>query len=353
MLNIYLKYPPNLIYSERVELVVRTSSGKELALQAFLTYELEKGSITNRTIIAVKESGLAKILLSATQVEAFNQFKEEIRNEQRRQGGATIGYKKIVVDILNIDYSEDRNAAIGKYGAVPVFMTSYSTNVEFNGVTFVGKVAITPDVKLGLGYARNEDTVISNKYFIQTLLVNPLLYFRKYFEDISDLFVAIENPNNINFKNYYQGNIAAALDYCRRVEAILGQSIKDKRKALRNNLSQLSKEDQDNLDVVDFLYSFIYLMINELYKLIGIQHKLERFEKDAAKLKLKADNLSMRANEVARIYDSYVAGETNEIDLNTGVENREPPIWVRRFAHFASFINLLKHILEKNEIETP
>ena len=118
-------------------------NNQNLFFKAHLTYDLFNTNSDERDLLIVRDKALSYLPLSGKTKKHYETLKLELLREVNR-GKRTVTLKRIVMKIYNdtTGVYKDFSAAVYRYGAIPVFITNSTTDLNYRGSQFKVRIAV-------------------------------------------------------------------------------------------------------------------------------------------------------------------------------------------------------------------
>ena len=332
----------------------------DISLSGFLTYEFFPQKSTYRNLLILSESN---VLISNEIKHNYGFFKETLKSNINR--GKFIGIKSVVNQIVDGSLCiDDVKIAIHKFGPVPVYILPGIHSLTFKGKevnVFLGVYPCLPNRNTNKNNRKLYATptfINSKQEYLECLDLGLGFLFKRYFEDIAEDMVDIENHLS-NTKVF---------ERAKAIEMTLAGSIKQKIDTVMPSLAEWEKyinkdyfycsqikeceifeKTADWLYLASYSRIFSLYFINELYKHIGLSSQsnkyLDRFKsmEDVFKKLLGEENLHLvkqnlnQYNDLSKALHFYI--NKQYIDLQNLKNNTKT--WTDQIIDFAKFVSLL------------
>lgn len=320
--------------------------------RGWLTYEIYPQKPESRTLLLIKGS---EGLLEGKNLQEYAGFRDHL---QREASGRVRSAKNIVNKLADGDISlPNVRVAIHRFGAVPVYVPPFEYKTEFDSDELVIQLALYPSLRKKHTRREGRAEFLSNQTeFVKALGLETSRLMQRYLEDVGECFYDIE----------YHLDLAGVFERAMEAERLLAESIKSKLEAsLPSRASLLAldrgqvtdpfqrvscqffKEKTDTLLSARYARNFALYFLNELYKIVGISSRSEKYLNEFSAIRKEFDSRkgegyyeeATRDNldDIRTLRRALQAYHRKDYDQLNGIASDVP--WVDRFIEFSQFIS--------------
>ena len=336
-----------------------------------ITYDVRYGDFNRNLILLRGNSDLAQKFLSKNKSikQEYDEILENlpsVLDMTEKRMSKTERTKEYVNKLFSqLDLFDNNSVAVYKFGYVPVLKipgSKVSSNCKYD-------IGIYPQEKQESGHGRKKygypPGISTDTEFLKSIAIEPLKLFKKYLDDIGELFHLIEHSSRVDH----------ILRLCKEIEELKGESIDSKLRKVYpedyvENPEDYKKQSKNWPKIMSqkkivalrnhpiffmarFARQLSMLMVNEVYRIIGLEDKITKYQNRLIHIESEYNSTFKNDNKVSQLsflikllnsYENKIIKERQ--NSNRGLELQKeyptPADWERRFGEFLLFINALK-----------